>query len=112
MRLTQRRKDRAKRSFWFLVAVFLWYRAREIHLHGGGIFRESVDGKDNPLPGGFHPVNEDLFTGTPGFHPVNEDLFTGTPVLAKGLGNGSPVMPLTKCGTALARNAPAKRTAR
>src|ERR1700751_5463745 len=79
MRLTQRRKDRAKRSFWFLVAVFLWYRVREIHLHGGGIFRESVDGEDNPLPGDFHPVNEDLFTGTPGFHPVNEDLFTGTP---------------------------------
>src|ERR1700758_1065510 len=70
--------------------------------------RTLTAGEDNPPPGDFHPVNEDLFTGTPGFHPVNEDLFTGTPGLAKGVGNGCPVMPLTKCGTAFARNAPAR----
>jgi hypothetical protein len=32
--------------------------------------------------------------------------------LANGLWNGRPIMPLTACGTALARNAPPRKYAR
>src|ERR1700751_4457439 len=50
---------------WFLASLFLWYRVRKIHLHGGGKFPGVSGGRGQSFAGRFPPRERRPVHGDP-----------------------------------------------